>query len=94
MHPILIPFAIAATFLLLEKKKRIFRWIGYAFLLVGFILYVFSFFANDFTLKEVFMHSSRDLNPLFKLSASWAGSGGFIIWWLFRFLLNYYAEET
>jgi len=85
MHPILIPFAIAATFLLLEKKKRIFRWIGYAFLLVGFILYVFSFFANDFTLKEVFMHSSRDLNPLFKLSASWAGSGGFIIWWLFVF---------
>ena len=85
MHPILIPFVIAAIFLLLDKKKRIFGWIGCAFLFVGFILYVFSFLANDFTLKEVFMHSSRDLNPLFKLSASWAGSGGFIIWWLFVF---------
>jgi cytochrome c-type biogenesis protein CcmF len=93
MHKLVTPFAIATAILLLEvykaKRGEKFKlgFLGYALIFVGFILYVLAFLADDFTLKEVFEHSSKSLDPIFKLSASWSGSGGFIVWWLFCFTL-------
>ncbi len=86
MHNVVIPFAIATAILLCDYYKKTKLWIlGYALIILGFLLYVSAFLIDDFTLKEVFLHSSRSLDLKFKLSASWAGSGGFLVWWLFVF---------
>ncbi len=90
MHSVVIPFAIAVAILLFDSykvRKTNFGFFGYALIFIGFILYILAFLTDDFTLKEVFMHSSKSLDPIFKLSASWSGSGGFIVWWLFVFTL-------
>ncbi len=90
MHSVVIPFAIAVAILLFDSykvRKTNFGFFGYALIFIGFILYISAFLTDDFTLKEVFMHSSKSLDPIFKLSASWSGSGGFIVWWLFVFTL-------
>ncbi len=93
MHNVVIPFAIAVAILLFDAYKARkheefkFGFLGYALVFLGFILYVSAFLTDDFTLKEVFLHSSKSLDPIFKLSASWSGSGGFIVWWLFIFTL-------
>ncbi len=41
-----------------------------------YFMFLQAFLINDFQLEEVYMHSSSDLSLLFKLSATWAGMGG------------------
>ena len=95
MHKVVIPFAIAVAILLFDAyKPRKIGFLGYALIFFGFALYISSFLTDDFTLKEVFLHSSKSLDPIFKLSASWSGSGGFIIWWLFVFTLLAFIKRT
>jgi len=90
LHYVAIPFILAAIILLCDiylVYKRNFRrfCIGYLLIFVGFVAYVLEFLLNDFTLLEVFSHSSSALPVSLKLSASWSGSGGYILWWLFIF---------
>ncbi len=89
MHYTLIPFAVAVVFILIDsyRRNRVIGFLGYLSIIIGHIMFVLSFLRDDFTLKEVFTHSSRFLDPIYKLSASWAGSGGFIIWWLLIFTI-------
>jgi cytochrome c-type biogenesis protein CcmF len=93
MHSVVIPFVIAVAILLFDvykarrDEKSNLGFFGYALIFIGFVLYVLAFLTDDFTLKEVFTHSSKSLDPIFKFSASWSGSGGFIVWWLFVFTL-------
>jgi len=89
MHHTLIPFAIAVALILIDtfKRNKIVGLFGYLSIILGLILFVTSFLNDDFTSKEVFMHSSKYLDPIYKLSASWAGSGGFIVWWLSIFTI-------
>ncbi|WP_457549061.1 cytochrome c biogenesis protein CcsA [Archaeoglobus sp.] len=86
MHLTIIPFALATLILsVCTVKKSKVENVGYVLVIVGLLFYVFSFLADDFTLKEVFLHSSKNLPTIFKLSASWSGSGGFIVWWMSAF---------
>lgn len=93
MHRVAIPFVIAVVVLLFEVyrakrgKETNLGFLGYALIFLGFTFYISAFLTDDFTLKEVFAHSSKSLDLIFKLSASWSGSGGFIVWWLFIFTL-------
>lgn len=92
LHNSVIPFILSVLLLsydiyLIRKGKFIRLPFAHISIFVGFIIYILSFLFNDFTLKEVFIHSSISLGTAFKLSASWSGSGGFIVWWLFVFSL-------
>ncbi len=94
MHEIVIPFVIAIAIILYDSFKRFKLWfLGYILIFVGFVLYVSAFLFDDFTLAEVYYHSSKSLSPIFKFSASWSGSGGFIVWWLFVFTLVVFLKR-
>ncbi len=92
LHNVVIPFVLSAALLtydiyLIRKGKFIRLPFAHIPIFIGFIIYILIFLFNDFTLKEAFVHSSRSLNLALKLSASWSGSGGYIVWWLFVFSL-------
>ncbi|ADB57702.1 cytochrome c biogenesis protein CcsA [Archaeoglobus profundus] len=93
MHITLAPFVAAIILAILDTYKSFrgdkssFGILGYISIFIGHLLFVRSFLINDFTLKEVFLYSSKYLDLAYKFSASWAGSGGFIVWWLFIFTI-------
>ncbi len=89
MHISAIPFITSAILLSLSYyyKYRKLRVVGYILLFLGFILYISAFLLDDFTLKEVYDHSSKHLSIIYKLCASWSGSCGFILWWCFALAL-------
>jgi len=80
-----------AVFLLIYDIYYIYKgkpknfYFGHLLMFFGFVGYLSAFLFNDFTLEEVFTHSSRSLPLSYKLSASWSGSGGYIVWWMFVF---------
>ncbi len=50
-------------------------------ILMAWILLITLFLAHRFDIDYVYSYSSRDLEPFFKVAASWAGqSGSFLIW--------------
>ncbi len=89
MHPTALPFAIALILILVDSamESKYLRYLGYTSIFLGHVFYLYSFLSNDFTLKEVFLYSSKGLPLLYKVSASWAGGGGFLVWWIFAFAI-------
>ena len=54
--------------------------IGYLGVVFGWVIYVYSFLTDQFSLMDVYNYSSRSADILTKLSSSWSSNGGFIIW--------------
>jgi len=61
------------------RKDKLYA-IGYLGLIVGWIVYVYSFLTDQFNMLDVYNYSSRSADWLTKLSSSWSSNGGFIVW--------------
>lgn len=98
-------YAIAVLFLLYDLYKIIageyserdkLYLVGYVTPVIGWLIYVSAFLLDDFSLYDVYIYSSRSADLLTKLSSSWSGGGGFIIWMTMALalLLLYYRLSS
>ena len=56
-------------------------WAQFGFLLLSFLMLIYCFLDNDFTVKYVANHSNTYLPPWFKVSAVWGGHEGSLLLW-------------
>jgi cytochrome c-type biogenesis protein CcmF len=67
--------------LILSGERALYATWGLVFLAVFALEYCI--FTNQFDLEYVASYSNRTLDPVYKLSALWAGQSGSILFWLF-----------
>lgn len=80
----------AASSLFIFKKKSlglIFLIISYIIIIISFIFFSMIVINCNLEYQYVFMHTSEDLDILYRVSAVWAGVEGSIFLWLFIYSL-------
>ncbi len=54
---------------------------GFVFLSLSFLLLVYYFISDDFSVYYVWLYTSRDMPLLYKVAAVWAGQQGTFLFW-------------
>ncbi|MEM1935062.1 MAG: cytochrome c biogenesis protein CcsA [Acidilobaceae archaeon] len=72
---------VSEVLLLLLAKKRVeaLGYVGLVLTLLGYVLYVYSFVVQDYSLKPVYETSAPGLPLLIKIGSSWAGGGSSLV---------------
>ncbi len=60
-------------------ERRGLGYAGYTLIIVGYILYLYSFIVQDYSLKPVYETSAPGLTLLHRIGASWATGGGSLV---------------
>ena len=75
-------FAFISNNYLLSRLSKPLVWIHFFWILVSFLLLIYAFLIDDFSVKYVAHNSNTELPTMFKLSATWGAHEGSLLLWV------------
>ncbi|MBM4248826.1 MAG: hypothetical protein FJ149_05220 [Euryarchaeota archaeon] len=93
LHIVLLAPFRATGGMIWRRSARLAMVVGFLSLTASLLLLINAFLSSDFSIKQVWEHSGRDLPWWLKLSGSWAGRSGSLMLWTWLISLSLFIEE-